>query len=100
MRMFNNEKYQQASRSIFMSSMFWFANVAAGIAAFFGTGPAHQATVGWVRDFTIEQYGYAMAGFVEWAWWFAIAGLLFTISRASIATLIVMGAFAVAVRFL
>lgn len=96
MTMKNN--YQQASRSIFMSSMFWFANVAAAAATFFAAGPAYQFSIPWVRDFTIAQYGYAMAGLVEWVWWLIIIGLLFTTSRASIATLIVTGALAVAAR--
>lgn len=98
--MFNKDKYKEASRSIFMSSMWWFANFAAAVAAFLATGPAYQATIGWILGFSASQYGHDSVEFVGWLWWVVIAGLLFFISRASIATLIVTGAFAVAVRFL
>lgn len=95
-----NKNYKEASRSIFMSSMFWFANVAALVVTFFSVQPAFNATRGLIEHFTASQYGYEWVEPVMWFWWAAVAAILFFITRASLATLIVMGAFAIAVRFL
>ena len=94
------KNYKEASRSIFMSSMFWFANVAALITAFFSVQPVFNLTRGWIEDFTTSQYGAEWTEPVLWFWWAAVAAILFFTARASIATLIVMGAFAIATKLL
>lgn len=95
-----SKDYKEASRSIFMSSMFWFANVAALVVTFFSVQPAFNASRGWIERFTASQYGYEWIEPVSWFWWAAVAAILFFTARASVATLIVMGAFAIAMRFL
>ena len=94
------KNYKEASRSIFMSSMFWFANVAALITAFFSVQPVFNLTRGWIEDFTTSQYAAEWTEPVLWFWWAAVAAILFFTARASIATLIVMGAFAIATKLL
>jgi len=94
------QDYKEASRSIFMSSMLGFANVAAAVATFFSVQPVFNMTRGWVAEFTTTQYGNEWIEPVSWFWWLAIAATLFFTARASIATVIVIGAFAFAIRFL
>ena len=98
--MWDKNKHKEAARSIFMSSMFWFANVAAAVATFFSVQPAYRFTIGWVQDFARHQYGPDWIEPVSWFWWLAVALILFFTARASIATLIVMGALAIAVRLI
>lgn len=63
--------------SFFVRAGWWFASILAVMAAFAGTGPGYHATVAFVRDYAIDQYGYVMAAIVIWLWWAVVAALLF-----------------------
>ena len=90
----NGEK--DATRSIFLSSVKGFANTGAVAAAFFATPILYDLSVGYIRVFTVRHYGPAFADLMDIAW-FGIVGILtFFGARASVATLILTGGFAVA----
>ena len=93
------DKQREAARSIFISSAKGFANMAAIIAAYLATGPIHAGTVGWINSYTATHYGTGWDDLISFAWFGIVACTAFFVARASIATLIVLGGFALATRF-
>ena len=97
--MLDTQKYKHAGGSIFMSSMMGLANVLAVVVTFFGTGPLHSNTVGWIVQFSTRNYGFIDTDIISLLWGAICAALIFFIARASISTALVMGALAIAMRF-
>ena len=98
--LFNQQKYQQAGQSIFMSSITGLANLIAAVVTFLGTPPLYSNTVDWVQRFTALHYGYGWQDITAVAWFLICAGIVFFVSRASISTALIMGGLAIATRFL
>ena len=98
--MLDFQKHQQASRSIFMSSVTGLANTLAVIVTFIGAPPLYGKTIAWVQAFTAQHYGYGWEDVVSLAWFVVCICLVFFVSRASISTALVMGGLAIATRFL
>lgn len=93
---------KNAAKSVFTSSVYLFANIAAIAAAFIGTGPIYDSSIGWIQDFTARQYGSSetIQPIVS-VFWFAVVGLgTFAFARATIATALIMLGTAFAARFL
>lgn len=90
--------YNQAGKSMFMSSVNGLGNVLAFVAAFLATPPTFSATVGWVQDFTTNHYGYGYEDLTAMIWGVTCAVLIFFLSRATIATALTMGGLALATR--
>lgn len=97
--MFGSSSEKEATRSIFLSSVKGFANTGAVAAAFFVTPILYDASVGYIRTFTVDHYGPAFADLMDIAWFGIVGVLTFFGARASVATLIVTGGFAVATKF-
>ncbi|MEM6463203.1 MAG: hypothetical protein AAF724_14930 [Pseudomonadota bacterium] len=97
---FNPSKYQQAGRSVFMSSVTGLANTVAGVVTFVGAPPLYSKTIDWVQRFTATHYGHGWADLTSLAWFVVCLCLVFFISRASISTALVMGGLAIATRFI
>lgn len=95
-----NQHHDQASRSIFMSSVIGLSNIVAVLVAFFATPVAYTASLGWVQRFTTRHYGYGFEDITAFVWWIIVALLIFFGARASISTALVMGGLAIAARFL
>jgi len=91
---------RQAAQSIFMSSVTGLANTGAVAVAFFTVPEAYNRTISWVSAFAAARYGHEFIPTVELAWFVILALLIFFISRASVATLIVMGGLTIAMRLL
>ena len=87
-------------RSVFMGSVKGLANTVAVAAAFFGTPPAYNASIGWVQEFAYRHYGAGLTDVIQLGWFAIVACTLFFIARASLATGMVMGGLALATRFL
>lgn len=96
--MFDRQAQNYAASKSFMGSIHLFANVAAGGASFFITPVAYQHSVGWVTQYVAGTYGQEFTGLAGLAWWIVLALLFFAISRATIATAIVVGGLAIAAR--
>lgn len=96
--MFDNAKHKAAGQSIFMSSVTGLANTLAVLTTFMGAPPLYGSTVGWVQEFTSNNYGYGYEDITAFAWGVTCAALVFFISRASISTALVMGGLALATR--
>ena len=94
------QKYRTAGQANFMSSMQGLANVLALIFTLIGAPPLYSKTVGWVQGLTVNHYGYGLEDITSIIWGLLCAGLIFFISRASVSTMLVMGAIAIATRFL
>lgn len=100
MQQWNQNRHQQAGRSIFMSSIVGLSNIIAVIVTFFATPLAYGHSVGWVQRFTSRHYGYGFEDITAFVWWMIVALLIFFGARASISTALVMGGLAIAARFL
>lgn len=98
--MFQSDKYRAASRANFMSSMQGLANVLAIIFTFVGAPPLYSKTIGFVQGFITNHYGYGFEDVATFAWGLICAALIFFVSRASVSTMLIMGAIAIATRFL
>ena len=90
----SNEK--DATRSIFLSSVKQFANTGAVAVAFLATPILYDLSVGYIHVFTIQHYGSAFADLMNIPWFGIVAVLSFFGARASVATLVLTGGFAVA----
>ena len=98
--MMNPQKYQQASRSVFISSITGLANILAVVITFIGAPPLYSRTIDWVQRFTAAHYGYGWQDVTSLAWFAVCLCLVFFISRASVSTALVMGGLALATRFI
>ena len=74
----------------------WWLALAVTIAA---TPPLHHHTVGHVVDLSGELYGAQWVTVTYWGWYIILYPLVFYATRASLATAIIGGATAVALRF-
>lgn len=92
------QSQRKAAESIYVSSVSLVANVLAFIVAFLGTGPVYSSSVGWIRDFTVSQYGPAFADIASLIWFAAVGLSVFGVARASLATAITLGGLALASR--
>lgn len=90
--------HKEAARDVFTSSVSLLANTLAAIAAFLLTGPAYRHSIGPIRDFAASQYGGAIADLTTLIWGLVIAVAVFAFARASLATAITLGGFAIAAR--
>ena len=97
--MLSNENKGGQANSICVNSVIGFANVLAVIAAFLGTPPLHRVSVGFIRNYTTDQYGEWLAEPVSLVWFCLIAAAVFFISRATLSTALVMGGLMLASRF-
>ena len=93
------KKHQDAGRSIFMSSIQGLANTLALIVTILGAPPLFSSTIGWVQAFVVRHYGFGLESMTVVVWGGACAALIFFVSRASLATTLVMAGIAVATRF-
>jgi len=96
----DQKKQRQAAQSIFMSSVTGLANTGAVAVTFFTVPEIYSRTASWVSAYTTSRYGSDLAGIAEMAWFVILALLIFFVTRASVATLIVMGGLTIATRFL
>ncbi len=96
----DKRQQRQATQSIFMSSVTGLANTGAVAVTFFTVPEAYSRTISWVLAFAAARYGHELIPVIELAWIAILALLIFFISRASVATLIVMGGLAIATRLL
>ncbi|MEL6824774.1 MAG: hypothetical protein AAFN91_00895 [Pseudomonadota bacterium] len=83
-----------------MSSMRGLGNILALIFTILGAPPLYSRSIGWVQGYTTNHYGYGFEDVTAFVWGALCAGLIFFISRASVSTMLVMGAIAIATRFL
>ena len=94
----SNSSQKEAGRAIFTSSVFGLANTTAAVTTFFGVPPLHSKTVSFVQAYTENHYGTGLDDLVGFAWFVVCAFFVFFVSRASVATLLVMGGLALAAR--
>ncbi|WP_262694684.1 hypothetical protein [Kordiimonas aquimaris] len=89
---------KNAGKGIYEKSIKSIANLSAIVAAFFATGPLYSLSIDWVLGFSTSQYG-DQANWLVQAFWFVVVGLsTFALARATIATAITVGGFALAAR--
>ena len=98
--MFDANTSKAVRQSVFVGSIQGLANTLAFAAAFFGTPLLYDASAGWVNAFVLRHYGTGLAEYVQYGWFAILACVVFFIARASLATALVMGGLAVAMRFL
>jgi hypothetical protein len=98
--MYPKSPQNSAAQLVFMSSVYWLANLLAFIAAFLGTPPIYGRTVDWVIVFTTRHYGAEFADLISLGWFGIVACLVFFIARASISTALIVGGLTFALRFL
>ena len=96
----NPSRYEQASRSVFMSSIVGLSNIIAALVTFFTVPVAYSNSIVFVQRFTSRHYGYGFEDITAVCWWIIVALLIFFGARASISTALVMGGLALAARFL
>lgn len=94
---FNKDK-SEAAKSMFTSSVKGFANVAAVGVTFVTTPLVFELTKGWVHGFTARNYGPEWTDVTGPAWFVILAAANFFGARASLATALVFGGFALAAR--
>lgn len=96
---FQNQQKKKA-QSVFMSSIELFANTAAFVVTFFALPLAHDKSVGWVMMFTRQFYSEDFAWVIFFVWYLLLGLMIFSASRASLSTLLIIGGVAIAARFL
>ncbi len=85
-----------AAKGVYEKSVQSIANLSAVVAAFFATGPLYAVSIDWVLSFTANQYGDGFEWAVQ-AFWFLVTALsTYALARATIATVITIGGFALA----
>lgn len=97
--MFADPKDQQRIKSVYVTSLEWFANVAAVAVTFFLTPILMNWTHPVIRDFTLNHYPRELLVPVEFAWFFILGGLVFFASRASLALLLIGAGLVLFMRF-
>lgn len=90
--------HKEAARDMFTSSVSLLANTLAAIAAFLCTGPIYKFSIGPARDLAASQYGAWMGDLTTFVWGLVVAVAVFAFARASLATAITLGGFAIAAR--
>jgi len=89
---------KNAAKGVYEKSVQSIASLSAVVAAFFATGPLYALSIGWVLEFTANQYGDGHEWLVQ-AFWFLVTALsTYALARATIATVITIGGFALASR--
>ena len=96
--MLKTKDHREAGKSVFVGSVKGLANFAAVGVAFIATPQAYGLTIDWIRAYTAANYGYGWTDIVEIAWFAIVAGFVFFVARASVATLLIMGGLAIATR--
>jgi len=87
---------KNAAKGVYEKSVQSIANLSAVVAAFFATGPLYAVSINWVLDFASSQYGDGFEWAVQ-AFWFVVTALsTYALARATIATVITIGGFALA----
>lgn len=87
---------KNAAKGVYEKSVQSIANLSAIVAAFFATGPLYAVSIGWVLNFTSTQYGDGFEWVIQ-AFWFVVTALsTYALARATIATVITIGGFALA----
>jgi len=89
---------KNVGKGIYEKSIKSIANLSAIVAAFFATGPLYSLSIGWVLGFSTSQYGDEVNWVVQVFWFVVVALSTFAIARATIATAITIGGFALAAR--
>lgn len=92
------KSHKEAARNVFTSSVSLLADTLAAITAFLCTGPIYKFSIGPVRDFAASQYGVWVGDLTTFVWGLAVAVAVFAFARASLATAITLGGFAIAAR--
>ena len=90
--------HKEAARDVFTSSVSLLANTLAAIVAFLLTGPVYRVSIGPIHSFAASQYGGAIADLTTLIWGVVVAVAVFAFARASLATAITLGGFAIAAR--
>lgn len=93
-------KHKEAGKNIFMSSMVGLANVLAVIITFICAPLLYNKTEPWMQNYVYVQYGAGLSDLVSFIWFIITILLIFFVSRASVATALIMGAMAFAMRLL
>lgn len=83
----------------FTSSVKGLANMLAVIATFLGTPAAYGASVGWVIQYSEQNYITGIADIVSFIWFLCVALSIFFLARMTLSTAIVAGGMAAAARF-
>ena len=92
-------KYDQASQNVFMSSVVALANVLALVVAFFATPIVYAYSLPHVQAFCARYYADGFEEPVAFIWW-AVCGLtIFFGARASLPTGLIMAAMTFIARF-
>ncbi|MFN3224727.1 MAG: hypothetical protein ACE360_00560 [Hyphomicrobiales bacterium] len=97
--MFGDNKDKERIKSVYVTSLEWFANVAAVAVTFFWTPMLMNWSHPFIRDFTLNNYPRELLVPVEFAWFFILGGLVFFISRASLALVLIGAGLALFMRF-
>ena len=96
--MFDAQKRRQTGANVFASSVEGIANITAIITTFLATPLVYDQSTDWVTAYTQNHYGYEVAELASFVWGILLSVLIFFLSRATIATAITVGGFAIGAR--
>lgn len=82
----------------FMSAARLLANVAAGAAVWFAAPLLYAETIAPARAHAVQHFPGLIAGYAGWLWAAGCVALVFALAKATVSTLIVQGAYALAHR--
>lgn len=93
------DKHRSTAQNMVVSSTMWLVNTLAGGITFVVTGPVYSKTEGFVSDFAETHYGSENIDLALMAYGLLLTLCIFFFSRATLATLFMMGLLAFMMRF-
>jgi len=93
------DKHRKTAQDMAVSSTMWLVNIIAGGITFIATGPLYSKTESFVSDFAEAHYGSENVDLAMLAYGLILTLCIFFFSRATLATLFMMGLLAFIMRF-
>ncbi len=87
------------AKSLYEKSVRLIAEIGAVVVSFFATGPLYSLSVNWVVGFAQKQYGHGWETLTEIFWFLVVSLSIYAFARATVATLITVGGFALWAKF-